>query len=522
MKPLLTSFVLIFPLSLAIESSDFTVSLVQDINPGPSGSYPTSARPFGEFPINNLQGINRAFFLADDGTHGREPWISDGTSEGTFMLRDVNPGPDSSTQSNSGVSSTFFYAGRLYFEAVDSNHGNELWVTDGTFDGTYLLKDIVEGPGSSNPSFLGIANNVLLFSARTEELGGELYATDGTPEGTKLVKDIFPGSEGNFRFGQGDLGGRIVFSALSPTTNRFGLFVTDGTTEGTIELNLRMDLEVSGSFSAPIQGQVLFGARDVNTKISSLWTTDGTQSGTYLILDSFDTSSTTQVKAIGEESAIIVGRRILQGGESDFGEELYQFNFINRQVTLVRDISPGSQGSAPRLGAAVDNVGTVFLATDEVNGQELWSTNGTLTTTRLVHEFQPGIGSPSYRYNEHFPGSTGFFMNTADEFSTYLWYVDAVDNFKVVLVKEFIRAPDHDTNPLNRYGVYQFIGQNKVLVPGYTLASGVEMYVVSFPGIMQNPVPPSGSSSAPGRLLEGTARVLYTALATTLLVYSVL
>ena len=31
-----------------------------------------------------------------DGVHGSEPWISDGTAAGTFMLGDLNPGPDDS------------------------------------------------------------------------------------------------------------------------------------------------------------------------------------------------------------------------------------------------------------------------------------------------------------------------------------------------------------------------------------------------------------------------------------------
>jgi len=31
----------------------------------------------------------KAVFFATDGVHGIEPWISDGTSTGTFMLKDV-------------------------------------------------------------------------------------------------------------------------------------------------------------------------------------------------------------------------------------------------------------------------------------------------------------------------------------------------------------------------------------------------------------------------------------------------
>lgn len=41
-------------------------------------------------------GDGRAVFLADDGVHGREPWITDGTPEGTRLLADLRPGPGGS------------------------------------------------------------------------------------------------------------------------------------------------------------------------------------------------------------------------------------------------------------------------------------------------------------------------------------------------------------------------------------------------------------------------------------------
>jgi ELWxxDGT repeat protein len=40
---------------------------------------------------------------------------------------------------------------RLVFGANDGSTGRELWVTDGTTAGTTLLKDINPGPGSSSP-----------------------------------------------------------------------------------------------------------------------------------------------------------------------------------------------------------------------------------------------------------------------------------------------------------------------------------------------------------------------------------
>ena len=37
-----------------------------------------------------------AFFAANDGTHGEELWVTDGTPAGTRMVKDINPGPGGS------------------------------------------------------------------------------------------------------------------------------------------------------------------------------------------------------------------------------------------------------------------------------------------------------------------------------------------------------------------------------------------------------------------------------------------
>jgi len=54
--------------------------------------------------------------------HGAEPWVTDGTTLGTHMLFDVNPGP---ADSNPGA---YLRIGdTLYFKADDGSHGQELW-----------------------------------------------------------------------------------------------------------------------------------------------------------------------------------------------------------------------------------------------------------------------------------------------------------------------------------------------------------------------------------------------------------
>ena len=114
----------------------------------------------------------------------------------------------------------------LVFGAKDGDHGVELWVTDGTRRGTFILRDI-EPDGSSRPSIWGEWAEFALFTARDREHGSQLWRTDGTLEGTRPIA----GGGQDVRF-MGTVGGRALFVADYETQGR-SLWGTDGTTSGT-------------------------------------------------------------------------------------------------------------------------------------------------------------------------------------------------------------------------------------------------------------------------------------------------
>ena len=227
--------------------------LLIDINPGVyDGYYGPPSFLQGSNPSNFIEFNDRLYFSADNGESGRELFVSDGTSAGTQLLVDLNPGAyDSyygpSFPQGSNPSNFVEFNGKLYFSANNGESGSELFVSDGTAEGTQLLVDLNPGaydsyygpsfPRSSSPSSLIEFNGKLYFAANNGESGSELFVSDGTAEGTQLVADINPGSgygysSGSYPYNLVEFNDRLYFSA-NDDTNGNELFVTDGTAEGT-------------------------------------------------------------------------------------------------------------------------------------------------------------------------------------------------------------------------------------------------------------------------------------------------
>jgi ELWxxDGT repeat protein len=250
--------------------------MVKDIRPGAMGSFQASL-----FPGRTLTRVSATlFFGADDGTHGPELWKTDGTPEGTVMVKDIVPGePGSAPQNLTNVDGTLFFSlylggnslwksdgaeagtvpvktlpgalglpdqftsvnGALYFDVDDGMHGHEVWRSDGTEAGTVLLKDINPDTGSSYvqlPSDLTDVNGTLFFAAFDGVHGRELWKSDGTEEGTVLVRDLNPGTvdsspgallatpAGLYFVADDGVAGRELWALTSPAlTNDDGLVI---------------------------------------------------------------------------------------------------------------------------------------------------------------------------------------------------------------------------------------------------------------------------------------------------------
>jgi ELWxxDGT repeat protein len=141
--------------------------MVKDIMPGGGAVH----NIFNLTVLNNI-----VYFFSSDGVNGIEFWRSDGTSAGTFMVKDINPGAGSSyTGSFMNMPNIFVNCGKLYFRADDGTHGDELWSSDGTNPGTQMLMDICPGTGSSSITEIAASQGRIFFVAYDGVAWGNLY-----------------------------------------------------------------------------------------------------------------------------------------------------------------------------------------------------------------------------------------------------------------------------------------------------------------------------------------------------------
>lgn len=165
-------------------------------------------------------------FTASLAETGAELWITDGSEEGTRLLADLRPGAAGSDPRDGTVA-----AGRLFFTADDGVHGRELWVTDGTAEGTRVL-DTATGALSGNPENLTVVGDKLFFTADDGVHGRELWVSDGTAAGTRMVRDLRPGAAGSNPEELAALNGRVHFRAFD-AEHGTELWSSDGTFSGT-------------------------------------------------------------------------------------------------------------------------------------------------------------------------------------------------------------------------------------------------------------------------------------------------
>jgi ELWxxDGT repeat protein len=291
----------------------------------------------------------RLLFVADDGSSGRELWVSDGTAPGTRLLRDIDPrrvpGPppascDGRDETGLGSEPRDFvrYRNGVLFTAADGKAGRELWWTDGTAAGTRRVADLRQGAQGSEPHDLVLFRGRAWFLASAQGVGEGLWRTDGTPQGTELVKSLKIGGAPSWARSLTAAGDRLFFQVYNEATGA-ELWTSRGTAVST---RMVVDLRPGPAGSYPqaltaAEGLLVFAADDGVHGLEP-WVSDGTAAGTRLLGDihpGLDASSP------GPFTPVAGGTVLTGANDGEHGRELW--------AIPVEDLesAPVARGEAP-------------------------------------------------------------------------------------------------------------------------------------------------------------------------------
>lgn len=316
---------------------------------------------------------NKMFFAANPELRdAHELWVTDGTAAGTQMLVDVSS--TAACQPRHFVRNLFTFGDRVYFAGRMRGGDEELWVSDGTVDGTHELVDVVQDGGCKPREFAALGDT-LYFIADDGQTGFELWRTDGSAMGTMQVSDNFHSTD-DFVV-RGDLvpwGDAVVFAGLS------GVYWSDGSSEGTAPLPGAEGLATLPTAPVRVVGDTVF-FWEQRTDGVALWRADGTADGTAPLA--------TFPGVLGVSTAVL-------------GEHLY-FTTVGSTETVtwpgslwrtdgqsvesIRDFT--GPGEALMGGLFATSRRVLFAAVTPEHDLELWRTDGTAEGTRLVRDMNP-------------------------------------------------------------------------------------------------------------------------------------
>jgi ELWxxDGT repeat protein len=313
-----------------------------------------------------------SLFFATDALFGNEPWRTDGSAEGTYLLADILPGDVGAT----GAPQAVRVGSRSYF----NRHG--LWVTDGTKAGTRPVSAKGDHPALQAAAPIGALGNDLLFAAAVNG-PGQMWRTDGTEFGTRQITSFGAPTSIGVRQDATLILGQQVYFLIQPASDRVEVWRSDGTAAGNTLLGT---VQTSGlpSTLVAVGNRVLF-LTSSNTG-AVLWrierATGTVEQVAALTLPHAGGAYGTGFTTIGDVAIFTPADQPSTLWRSD-GTTAGTFQFPNVMPT---------QNVPWDISGPLANGRRVFVARDLTNGSDLWTTDGTLNGTTLLDD-QGGGGN---------------------------------------------------------------------------------------------------------------------------------
>ena len=342
---------------------------------------PPSVNNYASTKAEKLTALgNKIIFAGDNIANYGEIWSSDGTQAGTIALErfqptltNVKPVMDMATLGN-----------EVMYGVVNSSNRSLLKKTDGTAAGTSIVYDFSSLDRAIDLALFKTINNILYFNVYDIAGTGydQLWRSDGTTAGTYMLKDF--GADHYVASTYMNAGSFFYIMLVQPGTGNV-LWKSDGTAAGTVELKTIGTLGNNNypAFAA-IGNTLYFAGLDGNGK--ELWKTDGTAAGTVMVSDINPGTASSNPFFF----TILNNNIYFSATTANEGAELWKFDGVN--TSLVKDINSGTAGSAPG-SLVVSNNAILFRALTATSGSELWITDGTSANTLQIADINPGTAN---------------------------------------------------------------------------------------------------------------------------------
>ncbi len=366
---------------LSVLQAQPVLELVEDINPGEQNSDP------GLF----VEIIGIVFFQAYDGLNGIELWRTDATEAGTSRVKNIGAGAASMCELVWGCGNEYSVMNNiLYFRATDNIHGAEIWRSDGAEAGTYMLKDINPGISDCSNSFFmsgqyfAVMDDILYFAADGGGNNIELWRSDGTEAGTYLVKDFAVGGSSVPEFITA-IDNNIYFRCINGA-GESELWKSDGTEAGSVLLKQMWVIakEYKNMFME-FEGYIYFAGDDDDAYDQELWRTDGTPSGTELFMNvnpfAGDGSEPHQFFILNEKLFFL----------ADDGADEFIFTSDGTIPGTQKLLDENGDSFTPNNYEFLKSENKIYFAADnEDDNSGIWITDGTKAGTRFLSDIESG------------------------------------------------------------------------------------------------------------------------------------